>query len=169
VGDSDGMANGPSVTVGPPPCYKPRQPQQDLRQQSTSLLLAAATTPANMGTGWVMLANFGVSGYLQDPVLELHQTNAQGQDVFLATNDNWKQTQEFVIKGTGLAPQFDSEAAILKTLMQGSYTAILRGVGAPPELVWWSFMRSSSAAFRAQTISFATLARAGLLAPAIRC
>lgn len=74
------------------------------------------------------LGDLGVSGFLQNPILELHQAGAQG-DVLLATNDNWKQTQQAVISSTGKAPKYDSEAAMLVDLPKGSYTAILRGVG----------------------------------------
>src|ERR1700737_2436842 len=46
------------------------------------------------------LAAAGVSGVLADPVLELHnQTGA-----VIATNDNWKDTQQSQIAATSLAP-----------------------------------------------------------------
>jgi hypothetical protein len=73
------------------------------------------------------LTDFGVPGAVVDPTLELHQSDAQGRDVLLATNDNWKQTQQAAIQTTGKAPPKDAEAAILRTLAPGKYTAILRG------------------------------------------
>jgi hypothetical protein len=45
----------------------------------------------------------------------------------LATNDNWRDTQEAQIAATGLAPTNDLESAILVQLPPGSYTAILAG------------------------------------------
>ena len=62
---------------------------------------------------------------LADPLLELH--NADGS--ILATNDNWRDTQEAEIEATGLAPTNDAESAIVSTLTPGNYTAIVRGAG----------------------------------------
>jgi hypothetical protein len=45
----------------------------------------------------------------------------------IATNDNWKATQQAQIQATGLAPPNDLEAAILVTLAPGAYTALLQG------------------------------------------
>jgi hypothetical protein len=73
------------------------------------------------------LADFGVTGALADPILELHHLDNQGQDSVVAINDNWKQTQQAAIQATGKAPTHDSEAAILQTLAPGNYTAILAG------------------------------------------
>jgi hypothetical protein len=66
-----------------------------------------------------------VSGNLADPTLELH--DAQGS--ILATNDNWRDTQEAEIEATGIPPTNDAESAIVSTLAPGGYTAIVRGVG----------------------------------------
>lgn len=70
------------------------------------------------------LASAGVASPLQDPGLELH--NAEG-DV-IATNDNWRSSQESAINATGIPPKDDRDAAILITLVPSSYTAIVRGV-----------------------------------------
>ncbi|MGI8957393.1 MAG: beta strand repeat-containing protein [Chthoniobacterales bacterium] len=70
------------------------------------------------------LTGFGINGALQNPTLELH-------DVFgaiLATNDDWKDSQQPEIAATGLQPSNDLESAILATLPPGAYTAIVRGV-----------------------------------------
>ena len=69
------------------------------------------------------LASRGVSGPLQDTVLELH--NASGDAI--ASNDNWRDTQEAEIEATTIPPTDDREAAILASLPPGNYTAILRG------------------------------------------
>ena len=47
----------------------------------------------------------------------------------ITTNDNWKDTQQSEIEATGLQPQNDLEAAIVRTLDPGSYTAIVSGKG----------------------------------------
>lgn len=66
-----------------------------------------------------------VSGSLADPTLELH--DADGATI--ASNDNWRDSQEAEIEATGIPPNDDAESAILSTLAPGSYTAIVRGVG----------------------------------------
>lgn len=62
-----------------------------------------------------------VNGRMQDPVLELHDSNGA-----VVTNDSWRSDQEQEIQQTGLAPTDDREAAILSTLTAGNYTAVLR-------------------------------------------
>jgi hypothetical protein len=69
------------------------------------------------------LAQFQVPNTLSDPTLELHD----GNGAIIASNDNWKDTQQSAIQATGLAPSDDRESAILTILTKGSYTAILRG------------------------------------------
>jgi hypothetical protein len=69
------------------------------------------------------LARFGISNALPDPTLSLYDSNG----VLLIFNDDWRDTQESAISGTGLAPTDDLESAIAGTLMPGSYTAIVRG------------------------------------------
>ena len=70
------------------------------------------------------LTPFGISNALADPTLELHDGNGG----LLASNNDWRTDQETEIDATGLAPNEDLEAAILRTLAPGAYTAILRGV-----------------------------------------
>jgi hypothetical protein len=69
------------------------------------------------------LRGAGISNALQDPMLELH--NSRG--AVLASNDNWKDTQQAEIQASGLAPPDDRESAIVQTLSPGAYTAIMRG------------------------------------------
>jgi hypothetical protein len=69
------------------------------------------------------LTRAGVPNALQDPTLELHD----GNGALIASNDNWRATQQSEIQATGLAPSDDRESAILATLVQGNYTVILRG------------------------------------------
>ena len=65
----------------------------------------------------------GVPGALNDPTLELH--DSQGGTI--ATNDNWQDTQADAIQATSLAPNNSREAAILRDLSPGAYTAVVRG------------------------------------------
>jgi hypothetical protein len=68
------------------------------------------------------LHNFGITGFLADPTLELHA----GNGTLLMSNDNWKDMQQTVIAATGLAPPNDLESAILHTFTAGNYTGIVR-------------------------------------------
>src|ERR1017187_3610785 len=78
------------------------------------------------------LTQFGLSGVLADPTLELHD----GSGALIATNDNWQTTQiggiitadqVSDIQNSGLAPTQAAESAIIATLPPGGYTAIVRG------------------------------------------
>jgi hypothetical protein len=69
------------------------------------------------------LHNFGITGFLADPTLELHA----GNGTLIMSNDNWKDTQQAAIAATGLAPPNDLESAILHTFTAGNYTGIVRG------------------------------------------
>jgi len=64
------------------------------------------------------------TGVLADPTLELYQGTT-----LLQSNDNWRTTQEAEIQATGIPPTNDLEAAIVRTLDPGNYTAVLRGSG----------------------------------------
>ena len=68
-----------------------------------------------------------VPGRLQDPYLELHDSNGG-----VLSNDNWRSDQEAEILQTGLAPSDDRESAIVKRLPAGNYTAIIRGADGRP-------------------------------------
>ena len=69
------------------------------------------------------LMPFGVTGALNDPMLDLRD----GAGNQIATNDNWKDSQEQAIADTGLGPGNDSESAIVATLSPGDFTAIVNG------------------------------------------
>jgi hypothetical protein len=69
------------------------------------------------------LTSQGVPGALQDPTLELHD----GSGATIASNDNWKDTQQAAIEATTIPPTDDRESAIVTTLAPGPYTAIVRG------------------------------------------
>ena len=68
------------------------------------------------------LAAAGVSGALQDPLLEVHDGNGS----LLFSNDNWRSTQEDQIIASTIPPTDDREAAIVATLPSGPYTAVVR-------------------------------------------
>jgi hypothetical protein len=69
------------------------------------------------------LTNFGVPNALQDPMLELHD----GNGALIAANDNWRTDQEAQIIATGIPPSNNLESAIVRDLLPGNYTAIVRG------------------------------------------
>jgi hypothetical protein len=65
----------------------------------------------------------GVGEVLADPTLELHD----GNGIVIASNDNWRDAQPSEIERTGISPSDDRESAIVATLPDGLYTAILTG------------------------------------------
>ncbi len=70
------------------------------------------------------LTNAGISGALADPTLELHDSNGNT----LSTNNDWQSSsQASQISASGFAPSNPKESAIMATLAQGAYTAIIRG------------------------------------------
>ncbi len=69
------------------------------------------------------LAQLGVPGAMQDPMLELHDSTG----AIIAANDNWN-LHRIDILDTGLAPTDEHESAILATLKPGGYSAVLRGL-----------------------------------------
>ena len=62
-------------------------------------------------------------GAMGDPTLELRDANGD----LLASNDNWRSTQQSEIIATGVPPTQDAESAIVTTFQAGAYTAIVRG------------------------------------------
>ena len=70
------------------------------------------------------LTNFGVPNALLDPTLELRDADGD----LIAGNDNWRSDQEAEIIATGIPPSNDLESAIVRDLVPGNYTAIVRGV-----------------------------------------
>ncbi|MEY2542465.1 MAG: hypothetical protein QOI22_2067 [Verrucomicrobiota bacterium] len=72
------------------------------------------------------LQSAGISNYLHDPVLELHDANG----ALMETNDNWPASPNATaISATGLAPSDIKESAILRDVTPGAYTGIVSGVG----------------------------------------
>jgi sugar lactone lactonase YvrE len=74
------------------------------------------------------LTAFGITDPLADPVLELRDASGN----LIASNNNWKDTQQTAITNTTLAPSDDRESAILATVPGGQFTAIVgSATGAP--------------------------------------
>jgi hypothetical protein len=69
------------------------------------------------------LAQFGIPNALADPTLELFGAGP----LPIASNNDWRDTQESVIQASGLAPADNLESAIDATLAPGNYTAVLKG------------------------------------------
>jgi hypothetical protein len=65
------------------------------------------------------LASRGVTGALEDPMLQLF--DAAGAPI--GSNDDWRDTNAAAIQQTNLAPTDDRESAIAVTLAPGAYTA----------------------------------------------
>jgi len=66
---------------------------------------------------------FNITGVLTDPTLILVDANG----TVVASNNDWRSSQQNEIQATGLAPPNDREAAILTTLPAGNFTAIVSG------------------------------------------
>jgi len=69
-----------------------------------------------------------IAGALADPTLELYD----GNGALMGTNDDWKTrpdgtSQQAEIEATTIPPANDLEAALVRTLAPGNYTAIVRG------------------------------------------
>jgi hypothetical protein len=60
---------------------------------------------------------------MTNPTLTLF--DASGTSI--ASNDDWRSTQEAAIIASGVPPSNDAESAIVTSLAPGSYTAIVRG------------------------------------------
>ena len=69
------------------------------------------------------LIPFGVANALADPTLALYDGNGTS----IASNDNWKDTQQTALQNTGLQPPNDLESAIFAILPVANYTAIVQG------------------------------------------
>lgn len=70
------------------------------------------------------LAQQGVGGVLQNPVLELYDLRG----TLIASNDDWGSAANAAqLQASGFAPASASEAALLITLQPGLYTAIVTG------------------------------------------
>jgi hypothetical protein len=71
------------------------------------------------------LANFGVSGALPDPTVELHD----GNGATIAFNDNWADDANQGAIPPSLKPSDPHESALYRVLPSGGYTVVVRGTG----------------------------------------
>ena len=72
------------------------------------------------------LSQFGVTGVLADPSLELRDGNGN----LVEANNDWQQSPEAAaIMADGKAPSNAKESAMARTLSPGNYTALVHGVG----------------------------------------
>jgi hypothetical protein len=71
------------------------------------------------------LAQFGISDFLVDPTIELHD----GSGTLLVSNDDWQDdpVSASQLTALGLAPQDAAEAGIYRSLAPGAFTAVLAG------------------------------------------
>lgn len=69
------------------------------------------------------LTQYGVPGALSDPTIALY--NSAGTQ--LASNDNWRDSQQSEIAATSMQPSNNLESAIVRTLNPGTYTVIMNG------------------------------------------
>jgi hypothetical protein len=69
------------------------------------------------------LTAFNISSALQNPILELRD----GNGALIEANDDWKSDNQQAISATGIPPTDDRESAIVRNLVPGSYTALVRG------------------------------------------
>jgi len=67
------------------------------------------------------LRTFGVTEPLPDPMVSLFDANGTS----LATNDNWADTQRLEILATGMPPDDPLESAIVATIPDGAFTAVV--------------------------------------------
>src|SRR5436305_4208948 len=65
-----------------------------------------------------------VAGKLSDPLVELHDATG----AIVASNDNWRTTQQDMLIAAGLAPANDLESALIATINPGAYTVVVKGV-----------------------------------------
>jgi len=66
------------------------------------------------------LTKAGVAGAMEDPLFVVYN----GYGVIVANNDDWKQNRA-VVEPTGMGPDDDREAADVRTLQPGAYTAVV--------------------------------------------
>lgn len=71
------------------------------------------------------LGSSGVPGSetLANPTLELHDSAG----ALIGRNDDWRDTQESEVLASGIPPLDNAEAAIVKVLAPGQYTAVIQG------------------------------------------
>ncbi len=139
-GVTDGVFHGTYSSVNGTAYFDGARENVDYRMANISTRGQVGTGANQMIAGFVIkngakrvliraigpsLTAFGVPGALNDPALELHSATA-----LIASNDNWQTGSDVAaIQATGKAPTDTRESALLVTLEEGSYTAIVSGAG----------------------------------------
>ena len=67
------------------------------------------------------LAFAGVQNPVANPTVTLHDQSG----AVIASNDDWRETQQSDLEAAGLAPRDEKEAALITALLPGAYTAIV--------------------------------------------
>jgi hypothetical protein len=137
------VAATPAPTPYPPPFVAPGStpaptpPRRRLANIATRVNVQGGQNDAIAGfikrdpsTKRVMIRgigpSLGLNGALADPVLKVFDSTGQ-----IATNDNWRSSQQAEISASGLAPANDKEAVVILNLTgaaaRTNYTAILSG------------------------------------------
>jgi hypothetical protein len=98
-------------------------------QSGDDRMIAGVILGARNGAGKILiralgpsLRTFGVTEPLPDPTVSLFDANG----TLLATNDNWADNQPFEIMATGIPPDDRLEAAIVATIPEGAFTAVVQ-------------------------------------------
>lgn len=78
------------------------------------------------------LAQFGISGALTDPLLQLYQSNGDGTSTLLGTNAGWNGDAQIAATATSAGAfswgtSASADSALLVTLPPGAYTAQISG------------------------------------------
>jgi len=76
------------------------------------------------GRGPSLLGFPGITDPLHDPIIELYNSTPGAPPI--AINDDWQTPNGTEIAGTGLAPSHPLESAIVRSLVPGNYSVILR-------------------------------------------
>ncbi len=113
-----------------------------------NVLIAGCSLAGSSGSNDVVvralgpsLVPFGVNNALPDPVVTLHDSNAN----VITANDNWKDSQQSAIENTGLQPPNGVDAAILVRLAAGNIPRLSPTKMEARVARWSRLMRRSNA------------------------
>jgi hypothetical protein len=126
--DLGAVENGGSPTPSPTPARSLNLSTRGKVQTGDQVLIAGVVVTGNQPKKVLLratgpsLATLGISNWLSDPALELHEA-----DGTVIRNGDWKETQQAEIAATQLAPTNDKESAMIVTLAPGAHTAIVAG------------------------------------------
>lgn len=96
---------------------------QDDNAMIAGVIARSASTKVVLRAIGPSLAKANVVGALQDPILEVHDSNGG----LIAANDDWQDNVAPELFNSGLFPTDPRESAVFAVLPVGSYTAVVRG------------------------------------------